>query len=80
MLNCKQATQLVSQGLDKQLSTRELFSLKMHLFICKYCKQFSQQMHKLHVAINRVGKEIENDGSIKLSPEAKKRIAKSMHP
>lgn len=78
MLNCKQASQLISQGLDKKLSLREHFGLKMHLFICKYCKRFSQQLHKLHVAISSISKNIENDTNITLPTEAKKRIAKSI--
>lgn len=78
MLNCKQVSQLISQGLDKKLSPWEQFGLKMHLFICKYCKQFNQQMQKLHVMINSIGENIENDKNITLSTEAKKRIAKSI--
>lgn len=79
MLSCKQASQLISQGLDKKLSMRERFGLKMHLMICKYCKRFSQQMQKLHVAIYSVGKQIEEDENIKLPEEAKKRIVKSIN-
>jgi len=78
MLNCKQASQLISQGLDKKLSTRERFGLKMHLFICKYCKRFSQQLERLHVAMKSIGKNIENDESITLPTEAKERIVKSI--
>ncbi len=78
MLNCKQASQLISQGLDKKLSMRERFGLKMHLFICKYCKRFSQQLERLHVTINSIGKNIENDKSITLPTEAKERIVKSI--
>ncbi len=79
MLNCKQASQLISQSLDKKLSLRERFGLKMHLFICKYCKRFSQQIQKLHVTIHSISKQTEEDENIKLPEEAKKRIVKSMN-
>lgn len=78
MLKCKQASQLISQGLDKKLSGRERFGLKMHLLMCRYCRRFSQQLHKLNVVISSMKKNIENDEDIKLSPEAKDRIVKSI--
>lgn len=78
MMNCKQASQLISQGLDKSLSTRERFALKFHLLICKYCSRFSQQLKALHVAITGMSKSIEDDTSIKLPSEAKQKIVKSL--
>ena len=78
MLNCKQASQLISQGLDKKLSMRERFALQLHLLICKYCKRFSQQLKKLHVTISSIGKHIETDESIQLPTETKASILKSI--
>lgn len=78
MLNCKQASQLISQGLDKKLSMRERFGLTLHLLICKYCKRFSQQLKQLHVAISSMGKQIEHDESIRLPTETKANILKSI--
>jgi len=78
MMNCKQASQLISRGLDENLSTRERFALKFHLFLCKYCSRFSQQLSALHVAINNMGKNIEDDTNITLPKETKKRIMDSI--
>jgi hypothetical protein len=78
MLNCKQASQLVSRALDEELSLRERFALKLHLLICKYCSRFSQQLKTLSVAINKIGKTIENDTNIKLPTGTKNKIAKSL--
>lgn len=72
MMNCKQASQLISRGLDESLSKRERFALKFHLFLCKYCSRFSQQLSALHVAINNIGKNIEDDTNITLPKETKK--------
>jgi|CXWL01.1.fsa_nt_gi predicted anti-sigma-YlaC factor YlaD len=44
MLNCKQASELLSQALDKNLSLREKISLRLHLLICHGCRNFSKQM------------------------------------
>jgi len=78
MLNCKQASQLISRSLDKTLSTSDRFALKLHLFLCKYCSRYSQQIHHIHVAIQNMSRSIEEDTSIKLSSETKKEIVKSL--
>lgn len=78
MMNCKQASQLISRGLDESLSTRERFALKFHLFLCKYCLRFSQQLKSLNVAISNMGENIEGDTNITLPPETKKRIMNSL--
>lgn len=78
MLNCKQASQLISKSLDRQLSWRERFAIRFHLFICKYCKRFSLQLKSVHNALNRMSQSIENDQDIKLPSETKNRIAHSI--
>ena len=75
MLTCKQASQYISASLDRPLSLRERLSLKLHLFICKYCKRFSQQLHDMRVALKTMASHIENDNSIKMPSVAKNRIA-----
>ena len=75
MLSCKQTSQIISQSLDRPLTMREHFALKLHLLICKYCKRFSQQVQTLHVAINTMVSSIESNNSIEMPSVAKKRIA-----
>ena len=75
MLSCKQTSQIISQSLDRPLTMREHFALKLHLLICKYCKRFSQQVQTLHVAIKTMVSSIESNNSIKMPLVAKKRIA-----
>jgi hypothetical protein len=74
MLSCKDASQIISQSLERKLTTRERFNLKLHLLICKYCKRFSQQIHSISVALKLSASEIENDDTIKMPSTAKKRI------
>ena len=75
MLSCKQASQIISQSLDRPLMMRERFALKLHLLICKYCKRFSQQLQTLRVAIKTMVSSIESNNSIEMPLAAKKRIA-----
>jgi Putative zinc-finger len=79
MLSCKQASQLVSQSLDRKLNTRERFALKLHLFICKYCTRFSQQLVAMRVAMLRNRQTVENDTNVTLSTEAKARITQALN-
>ncbi len=75
MLDCKQASQLISQSLDRPLTLRERFALKLHLFICEFCKRFSQQVQSLRVAIKMITHSIEGNNSIEMPSTAKRRIA-----
>ena len=76
MLNCQQASQFISASLDKPLTLRERFALGAHLFICKHCKRFSQQLQTMRVAIKQITHTIEDDKRIKMSTEATNRIKK----
>lgn len=75
MLSCKQVSQIISQSLDRPLTLRERFALKLHLLICKYCKRFSQQMQTIRVAVKQIINSIENDNTIEIPIAVKNRIA-----
>ena len=77
-MNCKQASQIISRGLDVTLSKRERFALKFHLLMCKYCSRFRQQLMAINVAISKLGKRIEDDPNIQLPAETKARIVKAL--
>ncbi|AEF53262.1 zf-HC2 domain-containing protein [Marinomonas posidonica] len=47
MMNCKEATQLLSEKLDRPLATKEKVLLGVHTAICSSCKQFGKQMEDL---------------------------------
>jgi hypothetical protein len=74
MLDCKQASQLISQSLDSPLTLRERIALQLHLIICKYCKKFSQHLQSMRLAIKKMTTSIENDDKIEIPAAAKNRI------
>lgn len=47
MMSCKQVTQLISEGLDRELSRRERMAMKFHLMMCTGCNNFRNNMHFL---------------------------------
>jgi Putative zinc-finger len=55
ILSCKEATRLVSQGLDRRLPFGRRVALRVHLAICEGCTNFKQQMDFLRRAVARLG-------------------------
>lgn len=53
MLKCKQATELMSQSLDRDLTLNERIRLKLHLFICSGCVNCNKQMRLIHHAMEK---------------------------
>jgi predicted anti-sigma-YlaC factor YlaD len=74
MLTCKQASQLLSQSLDRPLPLTNRIKLRLHLVICDACKRFSKQMHVLKTALQRLKLQTESDYTVVLSEAAKARI------
>ncbi|QSX33293.1 zf-HC2 domain-containing protein [Shewanella avicenniae] len=44
IITCKKATQLLSEQLERPLGFGEKVSLKCHLFVCRGCTNFGEQM------------------------------------
>ena len=53
-LTCKEASRLVSRGLDRKLGPWDWLRLRLHLAICDACAAFRQQMQVLRRAIQRL--------------------------
>ena len=60
-LTCKQATQLVSQGLDRELSAWERVKLRLHLTICDACSGFARQSEFIRRAVRRLAEHNSQD-------------------
>lgn len=57
MMNCKQATHLMSQALDRPLRPGERLALWLHLLMCGGCANFQKQMAFLRLTCRRLGGE-----------------------
>lgn len=44
MLNCKNATKLMSKQQDSPLSLRQRVALRLHLLMCSGCRNYEKQM------------------------------------
>jgi len=79
MLTCKEASQLVSEQLDRQLSRRERMALRFHLWLCRNCRRFTKQLGFLRSTLRRGVQEGHLPLDKPLSPESKKRILERLH-
>lgn len=44
MMNCQQATKLISESQERALSLPEKMNLKLHVMMCSGCRNFSLQV------------------------------------
>jgi len=47
MLNCREATKLMSEAQEKPLALKTRFGLEVHLMMCSGCHNFKEQMAAL---------------------------------
>lgn len=49
MLNCRNATKLMSESQDRALTITERMSLKLHIMMCSGCRNFREQMDAIRL-------------------------------
>ena len=74
--SCKQASRLQSENLDRPLTFFENFGLRIHLFLCKWCRRYGAQLKFLRSAAHQCE---EHQPPQKLSPAARERIKQRLH-
>ena len=47
MMNCKQATRLLSDAQERKLTLKEKTALTLHTAMCSGCRNFGKQMESL---------------------------------
>jgi hypothetical protein len=50
-LTCKDASRLISEGMDRNLSFAEKLALRLHIAICEACKRFTKQVNFMRQAM-----------------------------
>lgn len=50
-LTCKEASRLISDGMDRRLSVPERIKLRLHVRICDACTRFTSQVAFLRRAL-----------------------------
>lgn len=79
MISCQRATELMSQSRDESLTLKQALELRLHLFICEFCKRFQDQLelikHALHQQASSSGED--PDSAPTCAPEGAKQRLKA---
>ena len=80
MLSCKDITRLASEDYDKKLPFFKQLQFKMHLFMCKNCRNFVEQMNLTITTISQIKpiqpQEAEIEAQVNKLMEISKMVAK----
>jgi hypothetical protein len=72
---CKEIVKIVSASLDRPLTFRERFLMKLHLVACKPCVRYMEQSHFLSSAVTQMDEHLKDElFTGKLSDDARQRI------
>jgi len=74
MLNCRQATRLISQSLDAKLPWHRRLEMKVHLLYCVWCRRYAAQLKFLRRATRELPPEALDAAPQKLSSEEKEQM------
>jgi len=75
MFNCKEATRLVSESLDRKLPFHQRIGIRVHLFMCKFCSRYEKQLMFLRKASRiQTMHDEDTESYMSLPPEARKCI------
>jgi hypothetical protein len=74
MLNCREATRLISQSLDAKLPWHRRLALRFHLLYCIWCRRYAAQLQFLRMAARGLPPEALYAPSAKLSSEEKEKM------
>lgn len=80
MLSCKEASHLLSQSMDQPVPRLKRLELRLHVWLCRSCGNFEQQLKFLRQAVRRLGAEDrpQPDDDVRLGDEARERIRKTL--
>lgn len=78
MLTCKQASELVSQSLDRSLTRSERWSLRFHLLICVACARFNRQLASIQAVMNKWLSDTEQNEHLQMPLQAKLRMSQAL--
>ena len=80
MLNCREATKMISDGLDRPLTRRQRLKLRLHVMMCSACRAYRRQLERLHALFRRrFTDDPEPAGHERLSDSARQRIEQRLN-
>ena len=77
--NCAEMSRLTSRSLDEPLRLKLRLQMRLHHWICAWCRRYFEQLLFLHAAAPRLGITSATLTSNGLSAHARQRIVQAMH-
>jgi len=71
---CREAARLQSEAMDGPLRLRQRIGLRIHLFLCKWCRRYGKQIGFLRAVAHEQEKQIQSLPDQTLRSEAKDRM------
>ncbi len=75
---CKEASQLQSDGFERDLTIGERIRLRTHLLICGACRNYTENLELLNNIFLSIRKQKEIDESISLPDSDRERIREAL--
>lgn len=72
--SCRQASRLQSEALDHKLPILQRIGLRIHLFLCKWCRRYGKQIRFLRDAAHDHSDELVEPAPQKLPDAARERM------
>ena len=60
MLNCEQATALISAAQERPLTLREKMGLRFHIMMCSGCRNFERNVNSMRKAMRQFANGIDD--------------------
>jgi hypothetical protein len=76
--HCRAAIRLQSEALERRLPWRQQVGLKIHLFLCKWCRRYGRQISFLRTSAHDHGEALTEAAPSNLSAEARHRIKQKL--
>lgn len=76
--NCREVARLQSRALDERLPFGTRCGMRLHLFLCRWCRRYRNQIRFLHEALHGDCCRLEECHPARLPAEARERIVTAM--
>jgi hypothetical protein len=77
---CKEMVKVMSQSMERPLTTRERVLLRLHLWVCAWCVWYLENLRLLRESLRARAARLEAEGppGVSLSAEARGRIKSAL--
>jgi hypothetical protein len=76
--SCADIARLGSESIERELTWRERFQMRLHLLICVWCQRYVRQIRLLHDTLHAHPEEVTDAAETSLSPDARDRMKRAL--